>query len=201
MLWVSIFWSYFPLQCFSLCSCFIFPRENGCRSPNSQLWALLCSVPPCVTVVALLGLVYAKTVCFSNLLKEKNLSFWEVAVIGILRILCWDVGCFSFPLSTLSHSMLCGFLATSKSWSLLVLDLHFWLPAFFMKTLILPSFSEGQMLFFFVVPAEVQCCLALSAQRQASLWQGSFLLLQAELRGRTDEDYGKHGCCVEATDP
>lgn len=74
-----------------------------------------CSVPPCVTVVALLGLVYAKTVCFSNLLKEKNLSFWEVAVIGILRILCWDVGCFSFPLSTLSHSMLCGFLATSKS--------------------------------------------------------------------------------------
>lgn len=122
--------------------------ENGCRSPNSQLWALLCSVPPCVTVVALLGLVYAKTVCFSNLLKEKNLSFWEVAVIGILRILCWDVGCFSFPLSTLSHSMLCGFLATSKSWSLLVLDLHFWLPAFFMKTLILPSFSEGQMLFF-----------------------------------------------------
>lgn len=55
--------------------------------------------------------------------------------------------------------------------------------------------------FFFVVPAEVQCCLALSAQRQASLWQGSFLLLQAELRGHTDEDYGKHGCCVEATDP
>lgn len=61
-----------------------------------------CSVPPCVTVVALLGLVYAKTVRFSNLLKEKKKSIllgggcdWNIEDLML--------GCWMFQLSS-EHS-------------------------------------------------------------------------------------------------